>query len=73
MRLEETGVPLRYKNIAAAANEILAAATGPDEPRVTVIVQQSIVNAGPQTGLIRSENWMKQSRVKKSQQKNNVI
>jgi hypothetical protein len=35
-RLWEIGVPLRYKNIAAAADEILAAATGPDEPRVTV-------------------------------------
>jgi hypothetical protein len=54
-RLWEIGVPFRYKNIAAAANETLAAATGPDEPPVTVIVQQSIVNAGPQTGLIRSE------------------
>jgi hypothetical protein len=31
-RLWEIGVPLRYKNIAVAVNEILAAARGPDEP-----------------------------------------
>ena len=30
-RLWEIGVPLRYKNVAAAADEILAAACGPDE------------------------------------------
>ena len=32
-RLWELGVPLRYKHMAAAANDILAAATGPGEPQ----------------------------------------
>jgi hypothetical protein len=35
-RLWEIGVPLRYKNIAAAVNEILAAVCGPDESPSTV-------------------------------------
>ena len=35
-RLWEIGVLLRYKNIVAAANEILAAASGPDESLITV-------------------------------------
>ena len=35
-RLWEIGVPLRYKNIAAAANEILTAVYGSDPPLPTV-------------------------------------